>query len=1002
MPRRVSGYMADQFTFQYITTGGRVLITGDAELETPLLSNGAFCFEDVPAGAFVVSIVDVEGYNPTNKLLDIAETDGDIELGWFKGNPIPKSMWGTHNDYEEAASVGGQSSDDAAAEAAEAAAEAAASEDTHESFSMREGLSNYDFAGGVKTFYKGLGFCGGGVNSNTCEVDVKDGRIVRTRPFRYDRCYTPEQMNAWTIKARGSEYKASMKSLIPPFSLVYKKRAYSTNRILYPLKRVDWDPNGERNTQNRGESKFERIGWDEAIDILVSEIRRIHKEYGPYSIYCQIDGHGETKVVHAAHGCQTNLLDLLGGYTYQARQPDSWEGWHWGAKHVWGQDPLGQADQYNLWMDVAQNSDMLMLWGCDMETTTWGWEGQQSSKLCYWFTELGIKQVYVCPDLNYGNQVHADKWIPILPNTDAALQLAIIYTWLAEGLWDKKYVEEHCYGYDVFFDYVLGKEDGVPKTPKWAEEKCGVPSRQIKALARTWHKKRTSIGHGNGGSFIRSIYSHEPARLEVLCMAMQAIGTPGRNVMKFIEWQMMGQKSAMPGPRSELIPYPGGAYKGWMMGLKPSSIPKTMLPQAITGGWTEENPMRWYSFPDASFPAEQQFLKYQYPVPGAKPIHMIWSDAPCWTTCWNGGNEAIEAYKHPSIEFIVTEHIWFENDCRYADLLLPVSTKFESADINCDTSSGDFNYILYEGQCIDAVGESKTDYEIACEVAKAFGPVIYEQFTKGLNIQDNIRIGFETSGCQDYLDWDEFFEKGYFVIPTAEGWEDDPRGHQPFAEDPIANPMRTPNGKINFYSDELAKHFPDDQERPPYPKWVESGINHPDERRGGERAKKYPFLIVSNHPRWRVHAELDDITWLREIETCKIIGPDGYRYEPVWINPSDAEDLGIKTGDIIKVFNDRGWVLGGAYVSERIIKGAVFQDHGARVDAIVSGVSDRGGANNLIAPLATTSKNAVGEVTSGFLVGVEKVDVFEMAKEYPEAFQRVFDDYGVLIDNWIV
>ena len=121
MPRRVSGYMADQFTFQYITTGGRVLITGDAELETPLLDNGAFCFEDVPAGAFVVSIVDVEGYNPTNKLLDIAETDGDIELGWFKGNPIPKSMWGTHNDYEEAASVGGQSSDDAAAEAAEAA-----------------------------------------------------------------------------------------------------------------------------------------------------------------------------------------------------------------------------------------------------------------------------------------------------------------------------------------------------------------------------------------------------------------------------------------------------------------------------------------------------------------------------------------------------------------------------------------------------------------------------------------------------------------------------------------------------------------------------------------------------------------------------------------------------------------------------------------------------------------------------------------------------------------
>lgn len=867
---------------------------------------------------------------------------------------------------------------------------------------MRRGEEGGMPNGDVSTYYKGLGFCGGGVNSNTCEVDVKDGRIIRTRPFRYDRRYTSEQMNAWTIKARGSEYKASMKSLIPPFSLVYKKRAYSTNRILHPMKRVDWDPSGERNPQNRGKSKFERINWDEALDILVSEIRRIHKRYGPYSIYCQIDGHGETKTVHAAHGCQTNLLDLFGGYTYQGRQPDSWEGWHWGAKHVWGQAPLGQADQYNLWMDVAQNSDQLLLWGCDMETTTWSWEGQQSSKLCYWFSELGIKQIYVCPDVNYGAAVHADKWIPVLPNTDAALQLGVIYTWLDEGLWDKEYVETHAYGYDVFFDYVLGKEDGIPKTPKWAESKCGVPSRQIKALARQWHLKRTSIGHGNGGSFIRSIYSHEPARLEVLAMCMQAIGKPGRNVMKFIEWQMMGQKSAMPGPRSELIPYPGGAYKGWMMGFKKSFIPKTLFPQAITGGYTADNPLTWYSFPDASFPADQQFVQYQYPIPGAEPVHMIWSDAPCWTTCWNGGNAAIEAYRHPSIEFICTEHIWFENDCQFADLLLPVNTKFEEEDINCDTSSGDFNYIVYEGKCIEPIGESLSDYEIACEVAKRFGPIIYDQFTHGESVEDSIKAGFESSGCQNYLSYEKFRENGYFIIPTAEGWEDDPRGHAPFAEDPKAHPMQTHNGLINFYSDELAHYFPDDQERPPYPKWVETGVNHPAERLGTSRAEEYPYLIVSNHPRWRCHAQLDDITWLREIETCKVEGPDGYLYEPVWLNPLDAEREDVETGDVVKIYNERGWVLGGVYVTERIVPGSVLQDHGARVDAIVAGKSDRGGANNLIAPTATTSRNAVGEVTSGFLVGIEKVDVFELAEKYPDTFGRIRDDGGVLIDNWIV
>ena len=91
-----------------------------------------------------------------------------------------------------------------------------------------------------------------------------------------------------------------------------------------------------------------------------------------------------------------------------------------------------------------------------------------ASRLCYWLTEVGLKSVYVCPDLNYGAAVHADKWIPILPNTDAALQLAIAYMWLTEGTYDKEYIATHAYGFDKFEDYVLGKEDGVPKTPAWA------------------------------------------------------------------------------------------------------------------------------------------------------------------------------------------------------------------------------------------------------------------------------------------------------------------------------------------------------------------------------------------------------------------------------------------------------------------------------------------------------------------------------------------------------
>src|SRR4030043_2114313 len=141
-----------------------------------------------------------------------------------------------------------------------------------------------------------------------------------------------KQFNIWKMEARGQVFKSNMRTLISPFGLAYKKRVYSPNRVLYPLKRVDWNPDGERNPQNRGKSKYVRISWDEATDIIASEIKRRGKKYGPTAILMQGDGHGETKVVHAAHGCARRLLRLMGGYTYQTRNPDSWEGWYWGAK----------------------------------------------------------------------------------------------------------------------------------------------------------------------------------------------------------------------------------------------------------------------------------------------------------------------------------------------------------------------------------------------------------------------------------------------------------------------------------------------------------------------------------------------------------------------------------------------------------------------------------------------------------------------------------------------
>ncbi len=840
---------------------------------------------------------------------------------------------------------------------------------------------------GEKTCIKNLGFCSFGIGGNVSTVDVRDGKIIRIRPLYYDWKYKPEQFRPWKIKARGKTFEPSMKTLLPPLSLAYKKRVYSPNRILYPLKRIDFEPNGERNIQNRGYSGYVRISWDEALDIITSELKRIQKKYGYSAVLAQVDGHGESKTVHGPHGCSLKLLELMGGgYTIQTRNTDSWEGWVWGAKHVWGCEPVGQMlPSNNVVPDIAQNGELLLYWGCDAETTTWGWGGQTPSRLMYWFKELGLKSIFICPDLNYAAAIHADKWIPILPNTDAALQLAIAYVWITEDTYDKEYVKTHSVGFDKIKDYVLGKEDSIPKTPKWAEEITGVPSRIIKALAREWASKATSTVHCNGGPYIRGPYSTEPARLEVVLLGMQGLGKPGAHQLKMIEWGQFGIQEWIPLPRSEIMPDTHAAYQGYVTYkiLKPSQvIPKTLIHEAILNP-----PISWYSTTSLDEPVNDQFVKYNHPEKGCSEIHMIWTDTPCLITCWNDGNSVIKAYRSPKIEFMLAQHPWFENDCLFADVILPANTLFEEEDIGSDVMCGDFRTIQYEEKCIEPLGESKSDYEIVCTIAERLG--LLDKYTGGKSISEWIKFGFDNSGVTKYINYEEFKEKGYFVVPTDPEWEKYPAGLRKFHDDPQNNPLTTPSGKLEFYSQRLAEKFPGDNERPPHPKWIPYGETH-QESLQHPRAKEFPMLVMSNHPRWGVHANHDDITWFREIKTCKLRGPDGYQYQPVWIHPIDATKRGIKDGDVVKIYNERGGVLAGAYVTERIMPGAVSIDHGAKYDPIIPGVLDRGGAIDTITPRNRTSKNATGMVCSGFLAEVERVNLDELRRKYPEAFNRPF------------
>ena len=872
-----------------------------------------------------------------------------------------------------------------------------------------------------KTCIKAMGLIGEtGVGSASVAVDVKDGKIVRLRPFHYDWKYKAEEIGQWAIHARGKVFRPPFKSLPSPHSLGYKKRVYSPNRVLYPLKRVDWDPKGNRNPEKRGESKYVRVSWDEALDIITSEIKRVQKEYGPSGILLQADGHGETNIIHPSHACPALLLKQMGGYTFQTRNPDSWEGFYWGAKHAWGMEPVGIESQVNVVPDIAENCELLLVWGGDPETTPWGFNGQLQSRLMYWFTELGLKAIYICPDLNYAAAVHADKWIPILPNTDAAMRLAIAHIWITSGTYDKEYVATHTYGFDKFADYVLGKEDGIPKTPNWAAELTGVPSRIIKALAREWASKPTSFVHYLGGGTIRGSYSSESARLEVLLLAMQGLGKPGVHQFSAASLMLLDpfRSQAMFTPqiayRGTEIPFHAAEIHGisrndfvkqWdPPGWAPPPLdkpefgeatPKHMRPsQIIAKDLIHEAilnpPISWYGTTLWGDTIEDQFVKYTYPAEGCSEIHMIWTDTPCWTTCWNDSNHFIRSLRSPKIEFIMAQQPWLENDCRFADLILPVSTKFEKEDIQVDVMAEQFDLIFPEEQCIEPLGDSMSDYEIVCMIAERLG--LLDKVTEGKTIQEWIRYGFDNSGAKELISYEEWKKTGYYISPTNPEARVPVKRRTPiqgFYEDPEKNPLKTPSGKIEFCSQNLAKHFSDDKERPPVPHWIPYGESQ-QESLLCERARKYPLLTVSNHGRWRVHANLDDISWFREIETCKVKGPDGYFYEPLWINPKDAGERGIKNGDIISIYNERGIILGGAYVTERIMPGAVSMDHGARYDPIVPGEIDRGGAVNTLTPRNTISKNATGMVCAGFLVEVELADLDGLRRKYPEAFNRPY------------
>ncbi|HIM12940.1 TPA: pyrogallol hydroxytransferase large subunit, partial [Candidatus Poribacteria bacterium] len=607
---------------------------------------------------------------------------------------------------------------------------------------------------------------------------VKNNKIVRITPIEFDDT-DPEP---WTISARGKKFTPPRKTSLAPHGMNWKSMVYSPDRLLYPMKRVDFDPNGQRNPQNRGSSEYERISWDEALDLVATEIKRAKTVHGPGAIANSHGSHHTWGNIGYYLSANFRFVNAV-GMTRVHHNPDSWEGWYWGAVHHWGQSlRVGQCETYGGVQDCLENSEMIVFWSANPEGTSGAYGALEGTIRRKWLRETDIKIVHIDPYFNDTAQLLGGKWIAPRPTTSPALAIAIAYVWINENLYDREYVETRTKGFDKWKAYIMGDEDGQAKSPEWGEEETGIPAKDIRALARDWGNKRTYLGAGgwgNGhGGACRNSTGIQWARTMVCLIAMQGLGKPGVG-MGNLQWGT---------PVDTNFYFPGYAEGGMSgdlhhtamavelyqrmpqlpsMNTVDQSIPRLQLPEAILDGKAEG-----YIWDGKSIQA--QFSKFTYPKPGYSPVRMLYKYGGSIFGTMSDTNRHVEMYRSENLEFVVNQSIWFEGEAKFADVILPACTNFERPDISEWAGLGGYAHhgqtqlnhrvAVFQHKLIEPLGESKSDFTIFLELSKRLGLGAY--FSEGMSELDWAKREFEASDLPSIISWNRFIRKGYAVIPN--------------------------------------------------------------------------------------------------------------------------------------------------------------------------------------------------------------------------------------------
>jgi trimethylamine-N-oxide reductase (cytochrome c) len=418
-------------------------------------------------------------------------------------------------------------------------------------------------------------------------------------------------------------------------------------------------------------------------------------------------------------------------------------------------------------------------------------------------------------------------------------------------------------------------------------------------------------------------------------------------------------------------------------------IPK--IPECILDG---EYEWRGKGFCGQSI--EAQFHKYKYPADGYPEIQMYYRYGGSFIGTMNETNRYVKAYQTDRLPFVVNQSIWLEGEAKFADILLPACTNFERWDISefagClgyipdSTCQTNHRVISLQKKCIEPLGESKSDYDIFAFLAGKLG--LYDVYTEGgLTELDWVRRMFDSSDLPKHISWEDFFQKGYFVVPIPEDYESTPAlrwfaedrkrdtpdwGPHPESQEEFGKGLQTTSGLIEFESSSLKKFDPEDEERPVIPKYIPSWEGHHTK----ELYEKYPLQLISPHPRFSFHTMGDaKESWLNEVKDHRVLKEDGYYYWIIRVNSKDAYTRGIRENDLVRVFNERGTVICAAQVTERLPPGTVHSyESCADYDPLgkPGESADRGGCINILTPSRYITKNSSGMAPNSCLVEIEK------------------------------